>query len=238
MWLAVLFFWHSGSVVMNQKTSRSRDIWIALAIVGVLIFPVFALTLAFFGVLLGILWGLVHVIAKPAAQSARGYVQRAFDGIEDVRSQRAAEHARQELMFDTFMRTLVATHTSMTNEQIDGIRLSLEMLVRQHPGIHDQISPELLRELLAQHLTGEIAPHRLMARARFMEGEIARLIAPPVHTAVTPQETIDEVLTRHQERLSAIQMLPDDPEYNVDGMIEDERNRFLDEVNAAFGDQQ
>ena len=68
-----------------------------------------------------------------------------------------------------------------------------------------------------------------------IEDDLRRRIAPPQQdNEQSPEDVIDSLRRRHEERLAALQSMPPGDDYDVEGMIEEERNRFLAEVDEAF----
>ncbi|MCA9062836.1 MAG: hypothetical protein KDA96_07250, partial [Planctomycetaceae bacterium] len=132
------------------------------------------------------------------------------------------------------MNTIASAHADINRDRLLNLRLALELLVRQHPEIHDRMSPETLRALMEQFLSGNSPPQQLRIRGDMLQQDVQRLISPAANEVAPIEVRIETLLEEHHRRLDALRQLPDDPEYDIGGLIEDERNRFLENIGELF----
>ena len=220
---------------MTTELKKSSGPGPALAVAGVLLFPTVAVGLVFLGLLCGVGHSMFRHLLKPVRGGVAGFFDRLNGLAEASRERHQLEQQRQAIVFDSFMHSLEGAHSQLTHEELQNVRLSLELLLQQHPEIHGQLSPELLRNLMEQYLSGQSPPQQLLNRAGLIHGRIEQLTAPPVEEERDPVEIVNALRAVHEQRLQAINAMPAGEEYNVQGMIEEERLRFLDEVNRALG---
>lgn len=221
---------------MSEKQEKHAFLT-ALAIATGCVCPPALVAAAAVGLVAGGASGLYRLVSKPLARRTKGMFSTLAEMSEEARKEQKEERERQQLLFDAWLQQLTNAQRSLKADELQKVRLSLVLLQTAYPDLHQRLPGDVMNRLIEQYISDKDPDSDWSSRANLLEQRIVQMVAPESVPVEPPDQVVRRLFEQHEERMAALKSLPKMEGEPIEGMIEEEQAKFIDELTRAFGFQ-